>query len=197
MSDVGMVMHRSSMALMALLVAACAAPEMTPADDDQLAGSTAPSEVSRACTDVERIETEVMGDLSGAANPDDLVMGVLLTYAAEHPETFGGLWIDRDAGGTLVLAFTDDAGPHLAEIPPPQAVVSRIKITLKFSSKKIGLVFILILLWDLGPTLLYHRLRDSIIPQRQIIHIIAEGARPYHRQGFGRPQQGGAGQAQH
>ena len=68
------------------------------------------------CADVATIEPSVVGDLPSTANPDEVVMGVLLTYAAEHPDTYGGLWIDRDHGGTIVLAFTDDPSAHRAAI---------------------------------------------------------------------------------
>ena len=50
------------------------------------------------------------------------------TYADEHRDTFAGIWIDRDAGGTLVVAFTDVAEAHRAELatrrPTPTDVVS-------------------------------------------------------------------------
>ena len=39
-------------------------------------------------------------------------MGVLHTYAQEHPETFAYISIDRDNGGVIVVAFTDDPQPH-------------------------------------------------------------------------------------
>jgi hypothetical protein len=49
-------------------------------------------------------------------NPDLTLMGVVNRYAAEHPETFGGLWIDQVHGGTVVLSFTDDPAAHRAAI---------------------------------------------------------------------------------
>ena len=37
-------------------------------------------------------------------------------YANEHPDTFGGRWIDRDSGGVLMIGFTDDPEPHRAAL---------------------------------------------------------------------------------
>ena len=48
--------------------------------------------------------------------PDMTVMGALNRYASEHPDTYGGLWIDQVHGGTIVLAFTDDPAAHRAAI---------------------------------------------------------------------------------
>ena len=68
------------------------------------------------CEDVPELRSRLEGNLGGRRNPDHIVVGVLLTYAMEHPGTFGGLWIDRDSGGVLVLGFTDDPEPHRAAI---------------------------------------------------------------------------------
>ena len=65
------------------------------------------------CDDVPELEAGVDGTLDRFANPDEEVVGVLLTYAQEHPDTYAGFWIDREHGGTLVMAFTDRPGPHL------------------------------------------------------------------------------------
>jgi hypothetical protein len=43
---------------------------------------------------------------------DSIFTGVIRTYANEHPDTFAGAWTDRDAGGTYIVAFTDDSEPH-------------------------------------------------------------------------------------
>jgi hypothetical protein len=64
------------------------------------------------CADVERPQPRVQGNLPGNRNPDDIAMGVLSTYAQEHPDTFAYINIDRDNGGVVVLGFTDDPGPH-------------------------------------------------------------------------------------
>lgn len=63
------------------------------------------------CADVARITTDVVSD-TAQGNIDPIFQGVLLTYAAEHADMFGGLWIDRDSFGTVVLAFTDDPATH-------------------------------------------------------------------------------------
>ncbi len=75
------------------------------------------------CEAVERPTTNVAGVLPDNGNIDPLVMGVVLTYEAQHQDTFAGRWIDREAGGVLVIAFTDAPGPHrtalLARGPRP------------------------------------------------------------------------------
>lgn len=68
------------------------------------------------CEDVPELRSQLEGGLSGRRNPDHIVEGVLATYAMEHPDTFGGRWIDRASGGVLVLGFTDDPEPHRAAI---------------------------------------------------------------------------------
>lgn len=55
--------------------------------------------------------TDVLGD-QASDSFDPIFRGVLQTYAAEHAGTFGGMWIDRDAYGTVVLAFTDEPTAH-------------------------------------------------------------------------------------
>lgn len=76
------------------------------------------------------------GSISG---PGYVFMGVVNTYTAEHPDVFSGAWIDHDAGGTYVVAFTNDPEPHRAALaarapspddlavvdPPPQITDSR------------------------------------------------------------------------
>jgi hypothetical protein len=56
--------------------------------------------------------TDVIGSDTAGMGPDPVFMGVLQTYANEHPDTFAGIWIDREASGTVVLAFTDDPVGH-------------------------------------------------------------------------------------
>jgi hypothetical protein len=58
----------------------------------------------------------VLSSATEAQIVDPIFRGVLHTYAGEHGDTFGGMWIDRDAGGTFVLAFTDDPVQHLAAL---------------------------------------------------------------------------------
>jgi hypothetical protein len=44
---------------------------------------------------------------------------VLMAYAAEHSNTFGGLWIDREAQGTVVLAEVDGNRTRRTRITRP------------------------------------------------------------------------------
>ena len=68
------------------------------------------------CEDVSRLESSIEGNIGGGSNVDDDVMGVVLAYRQEHPESHGGLWIDRENGGAIVLAVTSDAEAHRQEI---------------------------------------------------------------------------------
>ncbi len=78
------------------------------------------------CSDVSPIAVDPVVGQAGSFNVDPVLHGVLLTYAAERRDTFGGLWIDRQSGGTVVVAFTDDPEPHrqalLARRPSPDDV---------------------------------------------------------------------------
>lgn len=89
------------------------AGEDEPPTDDRGSGDLGPLV---RCEDVPELSATAEGSLDQFANPDDEVMGVLVTYGLEHPDTYAGLWIDRDKGGALVVAFTDDPGPHLEAI---------------------------------------------------------------------------------
>ena len=75
------------------------------------------------CDDVPPLGSRFEGTMGARQNPDPIVGGVLTTYAMEHPDTFGGRWIDRANGGALVLGFTDDPDAHreaiLARAPSP------------------------------------------------------------------------------
>jgi len=66
--------------------------------------------VIERCDDVPRIVSDVAG--TNAGNVDPIYLGVVNSYVNEYRDVFGGLWIDLDAGGTLVVAFTDDPEPH-------------------------------------------------------------------------------------
>ena len=68
------------------------------------------------CDDVPPLAGDVIGNLPGGGNVDPIFLGVVQTYANEHRDTYAGVWIDRDAGGTVVVAFTDDPEPHRAEL---------------------------------------------------------------------------------
>ncbi|MYH97715.1 MAG: hypothetical protein F4129_14565 [Acidimicrobiia bacterium] len=68
------------------------------------------------CEDVPKLGSRFEGTLSARQNPDPIVKGVLATYGMEHPDTYGGRWIDRDNGGALVMGFTDDPEAHRQDI---------------------------------------------------------------------------------
>ena len=68
------------------------------------------------CREVPVLTTDVIGERGSVGELDPIFHGVLLTYAAEHADTFAGMWIDREAFGTMVLAFTDDRAPHRAAL---------------------------------------------------------------------------------
>jgi hypothetical protein len=88
-------------------------PTSSPAGD----GTSVPREAALvACSDVPYVTTDVLGDLGGSSNPDEIFMGVIRTYGNEHRDVFGAILIDRDAGGTIVLAVTDDPAPHRAAL---------------------------------------------------------------------------------
>lgn len=66
------------------------------------------------CDDVEPPGPVREGNLAPTQNIEDhAAMGAIAAYTDEHADTYGGRWIDRAAGGTFVVAFTDDPGPHL------------------------------------------------------------------------------------
>lgn len=61
------------------------------------------------------------------AAQDDL--GALAAYGAEHPDTFGGMYIDQAAGGDVVLLFTRDVERHAraASALAPAGVAVRVR----------------------------------------------------------------------
>ncbi len=71
-----------------------------------------PARSLQLCEEVPLSETAIMGDDPSGGELDPIFQGVLLTYAQEHDDTFGGMWLDRQAYGTVVLAFTDDPVSH-------------------------------------------------------------------------------------
>ncbi len=68
------------------------------------------------CENVPELGSRVKGNLGSRMNVDDDVMDVIRDYRQEHQETHGGLWIDRDNGGAIVLAATDDPEAHRREL---------------------------------------------------------------------------------
>lgn len=84
------------------------------------------------CADVPELEATVEGTLGGTQNPPQGVTEPLIQYGMQHPDTFGGLWIDRAHSGTLVLTFTDDLEPHrealLALVGDSDAIVDVLQV---------------------------------------------------------------------
>ena len=110
---------------MGLSVAACGSTTNVateaPEPSEPGSGEAAPAEPAASdgllrCEDVPRLESPFTGTLGAAANADDRLMGVLFTYAQENRDTYAGRWIDRENGGVVVIAFTDDPEPHKAAL---------------------------------------------------------------------------------
>ena len=99
--------------------------------------STPPAKLPLAfCDDIEEIDTNVLIKPPKQGNAPEQLMDFLRTYKNEHRpgdedddddekepgpvaaglDTYAGEWYSRDAGGTFVLAFTDDPKPHLEAI---------------------------------------------------------------------------------
>ncbi len=69
-----------------------------------------------SCDDVPVMAPSVVGTGAFVAGIDPIFQAVLATYAHEHADTYAGMWIDREANGTVVLAFTDDPAEHRAAL---------------------------------------------------------------------------------
>ena len=122
------VLIAATIALVALTTSACGADPDTvaPPAESTSAGSgstTAPAATElidaagiEACADVPEITTDVIGGTAASGNPDEAFMSAVVEYGRAHPDEFGGLWIDRDAFGTVVIAFTDDLDTRRAEL---------------------------------------------------------------------------------
>ena len=56
-------------------------------------------------------------------------LGALAAYGAEHPDTFGGMYIDQASGGDVVLLFTADVERHAraASALAPEGVTVRVR----------------------------------------------------------------------
>ena len=97
-------------------------PESTSAAPQLRDTATPPGPTPRSveglvlCEDVPELGSRVEGNLGSGLNVDDDTMDVFLDYRREHQENHGGLWIDRDNGGTIVLAVTDDPEVHRQEL---------------------------------------------------------------------------------
>ena len=76
------------------------------------------------CERVPEIRSSLEGTLSSYQNPDPEVRAAVHAYGLEHPDTYVGHWLDRNRGGVIMVAFTDDPEPHraalLARRPSPE-----------------------------------------------------------------------------
>lgn len=77
----------------------------------EVAEAPVEGELAAWCSEIET-PGPVTDNTGAYPSPEQPLFGVLNRYAAEHPDTFGGKWIANAYGGTIVLAFTDDPGPH-------------------------------------------------------------------------------------
>ena len=82
------------------------------ATDQSSTSPPSPAAGLQECRDVPTIAPSIVGDDPTAANLDPVFQGVVATYVAEHQDTFGGEWMDREANGVFVVAFTDDPVAH-------------------------------------------------------------------------------------
>lgn len=72
------------------------------------------------CEDVAKITASIQGPLRTTQNYPPGFVGAVLGYSSQF-DTYGGYWLDRDNGGTIMVGFTDDPEPHeaaLAALPP-------------------------------------------------------------------------------
>jgi hypothetical protein len=53
-----------------------------------------------------------VADIKSRETNAERVAPIVNAYAAEHPEAFGGLWIDQEHGGVVTVVFTRDVEVH-------------------------------------------------------------------------------------
>ena len=95
------------------------APELSApiaATDQPSTSGPAPAVGLPECRDVPTIAASIVGDDPTAPSLDPVFQGVVDSYVAEHQDTFGGAWMDREANGVFVVAFTDDPVAHRAAL---------------------------------------------------------------------------------
>ncbi len=87
-----------------LLAAACAEPGGIDL------GSTAEGGRAPSCHELEEGYTVEEVHAGAPGDPGDEVRAELQQWAgSEHSDVFAGMWLDPDAGGQLIVAFSDDA----------------------------------------------------------------------------------------
>ncbi len=72
------------------------------------------------CEDVAKITASIQGPLRRTQNYPSGIQGAVWEYGSQL-DTFGGYWLDRDNGGTIMVGFTDEVEMHeaaLLALPP-------------------------------------------------------------------------------
>lgn len=72
------------------------------------------------CEDVAKITASIQGPLRRTQNYPSGFQGAVWEYGSQF-DTFGGYWLDRDNGGTIMVGFTDEVEMHeaaLLALPP-------------------------------------------------------------------------------
>lgn len=72
------------------------------------------------CEDVSEITARQQGKLRATQNYATGIQGAVWEYGSQF-DTYGGYWLDRDNGGTILVGFTDDIERHeaaLLALPP-------------------------------------------------------------------------------
>ena len=146
------------LALAAVLLAACSGPRSEPpprAEPAPTIDPDLPVDIADAIhmrtslglrSDAEYVEAvhaaadSVRHDFGILVTPDEAAeldrrfeaqddLGALAAYGAEHPDTFGGMYIDQAAGGDVVLLFTRDVELHARAVSAlaPAGVAVRVR----------------------------------------------------------------------
>ena len=146
-----------SIALAAVVLAACVGPrtEPPPREPDPVADPNLPADIADAIAtrtslglraDADYVEAvhaapdSASHDMGILVTPGEAAeldrrfaaqedLGALAAYGAEHPDTFGGMYIDQAAGGDVVLLFTRDVELHAraAEALAPAGLIVRVR----------------------------------------------------------------------
>lgn len=107
--------RRSPLLLTMLVAVACGADEAASSEAAGRETAAGASPRVALCEEIPAVTAGITGDGS-ISGPGPTFIGVVITYAAEHPDVYSAGWIDHDAGGTYAIAFTDDPEPHRAAL---------------------------------------------------------------------------------
>ncbi len=109
--------------LVAILVLAACGGEADRARDAEVEtdgrigpGAAGDGALAPWCDDLDPLGPVANGNLIGTENADEVVLDIVRGYLDEHADTFAGDWIDREHGGTYVVAFTAEPDVHLRAI---------------------------------------------------------------------------------